>query len=393
MKRKILGLFLLIPLISSCNNIETKEKTDFNFNYEHPTCFVNDVLKLEISTKEEVKWDVEDSCNSYINQDGLFYGLTSGDYIVNATTKTNKKSIKIHVADFNNLKKSDLNIDSFYYKDKVENNLCELYYKKDLDKSDKTKVLLFIHGGGWIAGDNSEYDSYSIGFANEGYVVANMNYSLIDLPRDLNDFKLSKVCVSTMLDEIDLCILKTKERLKELGFDDNKLELAIQGDSAGAHLASLYAYTRKESKIPLKFLFLTVCPIYFDPYLWTSTPSNLLYTAKNYSNEVVSLLLGEDIRYKEYESDSIKLKEIMNRLSPIADNRNYIPTIAWFGFKDNITNGFQQYKYFENEFNNKKIDHISIVSPTGWHLVRDENSDEKLNEFYKAFIKYSNLYF
>ena len=56
-------------------------------------------------------------------------------------------------------------------------------------------------------------------------------------------------------------MINIKHKLKNLGFDENKLELAIGGVSSGAHLSLLYGYSMKNIPIPLKFLINIVGPL------------------------------------------------------------------------------------------------------------------------------------
>ena len=58
-----------------------------------------------------------------------------------------------------------------------------------------------------------------------------------------------------IIDEITATIKSIKNQLIERGFDGDKLEMAISGYSAGAHLSLVYPYAfAKDSVIPIKFI-------------------------------------------------------------------------------------------------------------------------------------------
>jgi len=92
-----------------------------------------------------------------------------------------------------------------------------------------------------------------------GYISATVGYTiLIDYYKVFNIFKI--------LDEITACIKAIKKELKNLGFNEKKLKLAIGGYSAGGHLALLYSYLIKDiSIIPIQFVIDIVGPIGLDP--------------------------------------------------------------------------------------------------------------------------------
>ena len=75
--------------------------------------------------------------------------------------------------------------------------------------------------------------------------------------------------------KITSCLESIKDKLKNLGFNENKLELAIAGCSSGAHLALLYGYSIKNIPIPLKFLINIVGPLSLEPKFWCKRAKNV----------------------------------------------------------------------------------------------------------------------
>ncbi|UJH92055.1 alpha/beta hydrolase [Antarcticibacterium sp. 1MA-6-2] len=91
-----------------------------------------------------------------------------------------------------------------------------------------TKVLIFIHGGGWIQGDKNDMEEYIPILAEDhpDYAIVNLNYRLAKLPTRAafpNQF---------------LDIQRALQHLTEAAVDYGILaEFGLIGVSAGAHLA------------------------------------------------------------------------------------------------------------------------------------------------------------
>jgi acetyl esterase/lipase len=93
--------------------------------------------------------------------------------------------------------------------------------------SNMNPILFYFHGGGWLTGDKSNFNWICHKFANSGMLVFNINYRLSpenQFPSQLND--------------VSNAIKSGMEYAKEYGGDLSNIYIA--GDSAGAHLASLY---------------------------------------------------------------------------------------------------------------------------------------------------------
>lgn len=154
-----------------------------------------------------------------------------------------------------------------YDVDKNNNNF-DLYVPKSADKTKDQNVVLFIHGGAWISGLKTHVNPYVKEFANNGYIAATIEYTL--LSQDMNDSSLS---IFRDLDEIDACLSTMRESLIELGYNEDNLHLVLGGASSGAHLALLYAYSRDavNRKCPfkdIKFLIDAVGPTEINENAW-----------------------------------------------------------------------------------------------------------------------------
>lgn len=86
--------------------------------------------------------------------------------------------------------------------------------------------IIMIHGGGWIGGDKSRYDTMCLQYAALGYVVTTINYRLAPLyqwPAQIGD--------------VQLAVRWMRIHAAETGLDPNRM--CALGDSAGAQLSLL----------------------------------------------------------------------------------------------------------------------------------------------------------
>lgn len=103
-------------------------------------------------------------------------------------------------------------------------------------RTDTTRLIILIHGGGWSSGDKAELSVLAQGWKARRFAVANINYRLS--PQSDDNYKMQ-------LDDIASAIAKLQT--DAAGFIYSKSKLYITGHSAGAQLALAYAYTRNSS--------------------------------------------------------------------------------------------------------------------------------------------------
>jgi acetyl esterase/lipase len=164
-----------------------------------------------------------------------------------------------------------------------ENNLYGLNERQVYEVSylrqrpNPTPAILFIHGGSWIGGDKSMMRRYKDDLVNAGYVYVSMNYRLISGGSTYLD----------MLQDIGDVISNLKSNATRFNLD--LTQMAIVGESAGAHLGLLYSY-RELSAIPIDFIMALVPPLDFtDPgYLAMGEPALQLILANALMGTTVS---------------------------------------------------------------------------------------------------------
>ncbi len=97
-------------------------------------------------------------------------------------------------------------------------------------------AILIIHGGGWSAGSKNDmvYRTLMIDYAMKGYVVANMNYRL-----------MQEAAPPACIEDVRCAIRWMKANAQKIGIDPNRI--GTYGHSAGGHL-SLMAGVAADSK-------------------------------------------------------------------------------------------------------------------------------------------------
>lgn len=91
-----------------------------------------------------------------------------------------------------------------------------------------TPVIVSIHGGGWVYGDKELYQHYCMNLAQRGFSVVNYTYRLAP------EFKYP-----APIEDANAVFQWVMEHAQAYGLDADRI-FAV-GDSAGAHLLSIYA--------------------------------------------------------------------------------------------------------------------------------------------------------
>lgn len=244
------------------------------------------------------------------------------------------------------------------------------------EKYEKTQpVILFIHGGGWIGGSKSGFTGKSIPLSEKfGCITASMNYR----------YASQKVDCSRMLEDIDKALAKIKSMAETRGIKVNKAMLV--GYSAGAHLALLYAYSKK-STAPIK-------PAAVVSYSGPTDLSSKKFVEENalsgadYMRNIMSRLTGETITASNFKSK----KKALLKISPI----NYVssscvPTIVVQGAKDQIVYASDTRKLISS-LKAKGVTHKYFELPNSGHQLKDDpdlfsQSDKAFSDYVKKYLK------
>ena len=309
---------------------------------------------------------------------------------------------------------------------KNERNYYDLYipYSTTLRKDKINKIILFIHGGSWIQGSKNDVSYFCSRYAKMGFITATLGYTLL-----LEKYK--EYSIFRILDEITSCIENIKEQLKNKGFDTDKLEMAIGGVSAGAHISLLYGFKIKKTPIPIKFVIDIVGPISLEIDDWYKVENN--NTLENIEPENIENALkdkkivkifgeNEEIfigmmnsfignKYNEKElkemvdnknkikKDNEKYKtlyKIANNLFPINYiNYDTVPVICEYGGNDSIV-GVAQYCYLKEKYEQKGGVIDFIYMRYAGHELNHHNTEQgiiAMKEMNYKILDFANKYF
>ncbi|MFN8283704.1 MAG: alpha/beta hydrolase [Chitinophagales bacterium] len=127
-----------------------------------------------------------------------------------------------------------------------------------------SKVVVLIHGGGWTTGPNPDEvngwgSTYTVGgtsnITNEqnqnivknllanGYVVVSLLYRLVQYGDNNTDIMANTITINDQINDVDAAIQHIHTNFPScLSINANNIQ--VLGESAGAHLALMFAYTR-----------------------------------------------------------------------------------------------------------------------------------------------------
>lgn len=105
-----------------------------------------------------------------------------------------------------------------------------LYYEPHEAKSEK--IIFWMHGGGWNAGNPKFFDYVGQSIAAEGYRMISGGYRLS--PRNKYPIQIDDVCA---------CYTAALKYLSDKGVDTS--QIIVSGPSAGAHLTSILCYSNE----------------------------------------------------------------------------------------------------------------------------------------------------
>ena len=213
---------------------------------------------------------------------------------------------------------------------------------------DKTPVLFMIHGGGWAAGDKSDYREQIKGFkalfphlafVSVGYRLANGKTGENQFPTQESDVK---ACIEYVLGK------REEYKISE--------KIGTFGGSAGAHLAMLYAYKYGDvSHKPAAVISLTGptnMEKLFEQVLLTDDPEK-----QTYHGWFIDAVGG----MPDEKTELCKTSSPVNYV-----NADSSPTLMLYGADDTIV-PFQQPDELDGKLTEFGVPHIYRLYPGEWH--------------------------
>lgn len=252
-----------------------------------------------------------------------------------------------------------------------ERNTLDLYVPEDVDEEKSKGVIVFIPGADWVSGDKSEYAESCKKYANEGYITAALNYRYIDLSEGVSCFG--------QLDDISAALAFIKLKSAQFGYDISKA--ALEGQSAGAHLAMLYAYSRDPSPLDIAFVGnrVGVTTLSFDSlgYESETDPEYL-----SFLSAATGMVISKNASRKA-------IKAAAESVSPLTYiGGTTVPTICAYGALDNIVMPVNREALLKSlDIFGVSYDYICF-SNSGHTLAHDPDSTREYNKCFDNYLKF-----
>jgi Esterase/lipase len=238
----------------------------------------------------------------------------------------------------------------------------DLYLPEGRDTT-KTKLLILVHGGGWIRGDKSEFAPYITALQKRlgnDYAFANVNYRLFE--NGLNKFPAQE-------EDLRAAVNFLVNKRTEYGISKN---VVLVGASAGAHLALLQGYKNSSDVTPRAVIS------FFGP-------ADLEHLYKNPSYPAVPFLLSGMLGGTPESKP-----EVYRAASPIHFvNAQSPPTLILHGAEDNLV-PVEQSKLLNDKLRKAGVKHDLVIYPNarhGWRGKNLEDSFDRIQQFLKEYVK------
>ena len=250
----------------------------------------------------------------------------------------------------------------------------DLYLPNDMIGTTDGGLVLYIHGGAWVAGDKDGYrDEIKKNAKDGGYAYAAMNYHYIDSENDafviMHDIFLALDAIKKKASDNNICLTK----------------VLLTGGSAGGHLAMMYAYS-----------FFYIDPFY-SPIVPTcvvsySGPANI--TSEDYytmpalggkAYELFSYLSGFPYNEETY----LDAFPYLLKVSPTyyAMQGHAVPTVICHGEKDTVVPVGDAY-YLDQILTELKTPHDLVIFPNSNHgLESDPDQWEYASKLFKEYME------
>ena len=203
-------------------------------------------------------------------------------------------------------------------------NRLDLYFPKEIAPERSRGAVLFIHGGAWSGGRRGDMAGFARRTAKGGYVAASLGYMLS------GDKTEDGYSMNAVMNEIDAALKTLKEEATKRGAPLEKV--ALSGDSAGGHIAMLYAYSRgKNAPLPVVFVAPRVGPSDFHLETWPNLEAGTVAG-------LVSKMTQTETTVDAMKAKTPEAEAAIAAVSPatFAENGGAIPTLAAYGGQDNL---------------------------------------------------------
>ncbi len=250
--------------------------------------------------------------------------------------------------------------DIFYTKAKDSLQSLDVYWNSE---SKDAKVLIFVHGGGWLSGDKKQYKEMAENLARNGLTVVLVNYRLSPM-----------VKFPSHIEDVASAIHWTKSTIGT--FNGNKETIYLMGHSAGGHLISMMLFDKS----------------YLEDYkIFPSDIAGSVIISGVF--EIKPQEGGATKKYLEmvFGSDETVWQRATCKNYIDYETKNNIPPLLISWGKDESKLIVNESVNFTNELQNNQIDFQTYLFNSKNHNAFKEDLINSNSEFYKElmrFIKY-----
>lgn len=226
-------------------------------------------------------------------------------------------------------------IEEHFYGNGERERLDFIYPKEAGNK--KLPVLIYIHGGGWVAGEKEVKHIYLSKFAENGYFVVNIEYDLA--PEQKFPYQIGQ------------CAAAVDYFLDHAGdYPADVKKIAVAGESAGVFYACYVAAFAKDQTLLQKLGLEPMRNAQFDVKAVFSNCGGVdfkLLLDTNFPD--VDLFLEAFSGYPFEELKAGEHDDILLRMNPMTHIRSdFPPTLLMYGSLDSLrTNTFSMQKRFD----------------------------------------------
>ena len=258
----------------------------------------------------------------------------------------------------------------------------DLYLPADTSRA-SYGLVVYLHAGGFTAGDKSDDREMLQWLCSKGYVAAGINYAMptADDPAP-NVYSMSL--------DIQRAMEVVKSKAEEQGY---KLDGVIMaGGSAGACLAMIYAYRDADiAPLPVRAVISMVGPATFEPSLWMRLDANDYSDDELAESAAVWLrtMTGDDITPQMMQSGAY-LASLRKISAAMLITERSVPTLCAYGALDKIV-PFTTAEPLFVALERCGVKNDFIVFPRSGHgLHRDKECAkllyEKIDEYLETYL-------
>lgn len=208
----------------------------------------------------------------------------------------------------------------------------------------KSPVVVLLHGGAWTMGGLEYTGKHAQDLCNKRLIVANVDYRYVS----------DKISAKDLLADIEAAVIYVSDASNKFGYAKNGYH--IVGISAGAHLALLYGYTKKN----MKSITALCAPSRLD------SPEALEFMKNNGHLDIIEKLAGTKVKPNETNRKLIAI-------SPF-NNISNTPTLLIHGDADPLVNVSQSQNLYA-ELNKKGVETKLIIREGKGHDVGMNSPD------------------